>query len=97
MIYCVGLRMKYEQAFAAAEPVIKQGRGVDRDGRSYPGGWVWRTVADARRFIAVNGLTATHDVYGVNADWDRDTAADSSAAGRETRRLVRDAEVVRLT
>ena len=31
---------------------------------------MWQTVAGAERFIAVNGLTATHSVYGLDADWD---------------------------
>ena len=94
MIYCIGLRPKYEKAFAAAMPVIKQGRGIGGDGRPYPGGWVWRSVEDARRFIASNGLFATHDVYGVLADWERDAELGE---GDETKRLIRDAEVVRLT
>lgn len=94
MIYCIGLRMRYENAFAAAAPVIKTGRAVGDDGRPYPGGWVWQSAEDARRFIAVNGLFATHDVYGVLADWERDTELGD---GEQTRRLIRDAEVVRVT
>jgi hypothetical protein len=94
MIYCIGMRAKYERAFAAAAPVIKRGRGVGGDGRPYPGGWVWQSVEDARRFIALKGLFATHDVYGVLADWQRDAEAGE---GDVTRRLIRDAEVVRLT
>jgi hypothetical protein len=93
MIFCIGHRARYEPAFAAP-PVIKKGRGVGEDGRPYPGGWVWQSVADARRFIAVNGLYATHAVYGVLADWESDTAAGE---GGDARRLTRDAEVVRLT
>ncbi len=93
MIYCIGNRFHYEPAFAAG-PVVKQGRGVSPDGRPYPGGWVWQTVAEAERFIAVNGLDATHRVYGVLADWDSDAALGE---GEATRRLIRDAEIVRLT
>jgi hypothetical protein len=92
MIYCIGMRMKYEQAFAAG-PVVKQGRGADATGRPYPGGWVWQTVEEAERFIAANGLTATHDVYGVLADWRADTEPGS---GNGANRLIRDAGVVRL-
>ncbi|MEX0853448.1 MAG: hypothetical protein WD036_09245 [Bauldia sp.] len=93
MIYCIGRRFEYERALAGPAPVTKRGRGVDRDGRPYPGGWVWQDVEGARRFIAANGLTATHSVYGVEADWERDTEA---GRGGEARRLARDAEVVRL-
>jgi len=94
MIYCIGLRMKYERAFAAPGPVIKLGRGVGSDGRQYPGGRVWPTAADAKRFLAGKGLDATHDVYGVLAEWESDTVTDEAD---QTRRLVRNAAVVRLT
>jgi len=94
MIYCVGLRLKYERAFAARRPVMKLGRGTGSDGRPYPGGWVWPTVADARLFLAANGLEATHGVYGVLADWDRDA---ERLPGDHTKRLISDAEVVRLS
>jgi hypothetical protein len=93
MIYCIGLRMRYEPALAGPTPTIKRGSGVDADGRSYPGGWVWRSAGEARRYLTANGLAATHDVYGVRADWTRDTAPVPGEAGR---RLVRDAEVVKL-
>jgi hypothetical protein len=93
MIYCIGNRFHYEPAFAAGA-VVKQGRGNGPGGRPYPGGWVWRTIGEAERFIAVNGLDATHRVYGVLADWDRDAALGE---GEATRRLTRDAEIVRLT
>ncbi len=93
MIYCIGNRMKYERALAGPAPVIKQGAGTDRRGQAYPGGWVWRDAEEARRFIAANGLSATHAVYGVLADWDTDTR---QGEGEEIRRLIRAAEVVRL-
>jgi hypothetical protein len=88
MIYCVGRTDRYEAAFSQPSPPVKKGGGAD-----YAGGWVWATVADARRFIAMNGLGATHSVYGLRAEWDTDTVA---VAGESWRRLARDAEVVRL-
>src|SRR5690554_6526132 len=94
MIYSIGLKLKYEQAFATRRPVMKLGRGIGSDGKPYPGGWVWRTVDDARRFLAEQGLEATHGVYGILADWDRDAEL---LPGDQTKRLIRDAEVVRLT
>jgi hypothetical protein len=93
MIYCIGLRTKYERAFAAPGGAVKLGRGTGSDGRPYPGGWVWQSVAEARRFIAGNGLDATHEVYGVLADWERDA---EMTPGDHTRRLSRDAPIVRL-
>ena len=88
MIFCIGLTARYEAALAGPTAPVK--RGSDRD---YAGGWVWDTVAEAERFIAMNGLTATHSVYGLKAAWDVDTEA---VPGQPYRRLRRDAEVLRL-
>ena len=88
MIYCIGLTARYEAAFTGPTAPVKRGGGAD-----YAGGWVWQTVAGAERFIAVNGLTATHSVYGLGADWDRDTEA---VAGQPYRRLLHDAAVSRI-
>ena len=69
---------------------MKRG-GADGD---YAGGWVWETPEAARHFIAINGLAATHAVYGVKADWAKDTIIRPD---EPYRRLARDAQVVRLT
>ena len=87
MIYCIGRTVRYEAALAGPAALVKRG---GNDG--YAGGWVWATPDEARRFIAINGLTATHSVYGVQADWDKDT---QGIAGEPGRRLSRDAVVVR--
>lgn len=92
MIYTIGIRMKYERAFAAG-PVVKRGRGKNPDGTLYPGGFAFATAEDAKRFLAAKGLTGTHMVMGVNADWDRDTAAHDN---EPYRRLIRAAELVKL-
>jgi hypothetical protein len=92
MIYTVGRRLKYERAFAAG-PVAKRGRGMNADGTMYPGGSVFLTADEARRFLATKGLSGTHMVMGVMADWDKDT---EDAAGMPYRRLTRDAPVSRL-
>jgi hypothetical protein len=92
MIYSIGIRLKYERAFAAAA-ARKEGRRVNPDGTPYPGGFVFRTADDARRFLAEKGLTGTHMVMGVNADWDRDAEAELN---RPYRRLIADADLVKL-
>jgi len=91
MIYTVGIRLKYVRAFAAG-PVMKRGRGKNPDGTLYAGGFAFATAGEAERFLASKGLTGTHMVMGVNADWDRDTAENP---GKPYRHLLRDAEVVR--
>jgi hypothetical protein len=92
MIYTIGIRLKYERAFTAG-PVVKRGRGKNSDGTPYPGGFVFATAEDAKRFLASKGLTGTHTVMGALADWDRDTATQD---GEPYRRLTRDAELVKL-
>ena len=92
MIYTIGIRLKYERAFAAG-PVVKLGRGVSPNGKAYTGGFAFETIDDARRFLASKGLTGTHMVMGVLADWDRDTVIHE---GRPYRHLMRDATVVKL-
>ena len=88
MIYCIGLTVRYEAALAGPSAPVKRGGSAD-----YAGGWVWQTIAEAERFIAMNGLTATHSVYGLTAEWDRDTEV---VTGKSYRRLSRDAVVVRI-
>ena len=92
MIYTVGRRLKYDRAFAAG-PVVKRGRGPNPDGTTYPGGFAFRTADEAARFLASRGLSGTHMVMGLEADWDRDTEA---AVGVPFRRLLRDSPVVKL-
>lgn len=92
MIYTIGIRMKYERAFAAG-PVTKRGRGTNPNGSVYAGGFAFRTAEDAKNFLASKGLTGTHMVMGVHADWDRDTAKNP---GKPYRHLIRDTDVVKL-
>ncbi len=90
MIYCVGQRLVYERAFSTQPMVVKEGRRGD----NYPGGWVFRTPADAQAFLAQKGLTFTHAVYGVVADWETGT---EQLDGEPYRRLIKASQVVRLT
>ena len=102
LIYTIGLRQKYDPAFALMErlnregrgiPINKNGKGIDSRGQPYGGGWVWRTEADARSFIAEQGFS-DRDVYGVLAEWEADT---EQLDGEPFRRLLKDSEMVRLS
>ncbi len=92
MIYTIGIRLKYERAFAAG-PVVKRGRGNNPDGTLYLGGFAFETAEDARHFLVSKGLTGTHMVMGVLADWERDTDIRD---GKPYRHLLRDADVMKL-
>jgi hypothetical protein len=93
MIYTIGHRERYELAFTLVKPLIKNGKGLKSNGQPYAGGWVWKTEADARAFIAVQGLF-DREVYGVLADWETGT---EQIEGEPYRRLLRDSEMVQLS
>ena len=90
MIYTVGLTHKYERELARG-PFNKIGRHRQPDGEIYPGGWVWQSPAEAKAYLVARKSTSIRSVYGVDADWERDTVA-----GESFHHLLRDALVVRL-
>ncbi len=71
MIYTIGYAEHYEKQFKESEaqgkPLIKIGRTID-----YNGGSVWRTREEAQSYLDGRGMHE-YSVYGVLADWDRDT------------------------
>jgi hypothetical protein len=93
MIYGIGKRARYDAKLAGPKPIFKLGKGTDKSGLPYPGGSVWRTEAEARQFIAKMALTETRAVYGIEADWGRDT---EQLPGEPFRRLLRHARIVRI-
>ncbi len=92
MIYCVGLTYKYDRDLAKG-PVVKRGPHTQPDGSRYDGGSVWRTAEEAKAFLVEKKTAMIRSVYGVDADWDRDT---TEAPGKPYRLLLRDATIVRL-
>lgn len=49
--YTVGHTQSYDLYLSKASNPLKKGRYDD-----YPGGWIWRTVEEARKFLARNDL-----------------------------------------
>jgi hypothetical protein len=92
-VFGIGKRWEYDAKLSAGKPLVKLGKGVDKFGLPYPGGSVWRSVADAEQFIAEMGLRETHSVYAVLADWESDT---EQLPGEFGRRLLRHALVAKL-
>ncbi len=92
MIYTVGLIEEYEKRIDDGT-AIKLGRGKDGFGKPYAGGWVWKTPEDARRYLFERNSLSSRRVYGVIADWDRDTYI---VPGAPTRCLKVNAKIVRL-
>jgi hypothetical protein len=69
MIYCIGNKQNYDEALSKHPGLRKTGRCVEEDGTPYPGGSVWQTREEARA-----NCPEDYDVYGVIADWEKDTA-----------------------
>lgn len=92
MIYTVGLIEKYERQIDEGT-AIKLAGHADSAGNSYPGGWVWQTAEEAHAYLVARNSTHNRRVYGVMADWAKDTAV---VPGQPTRCLTRSALVVRL-
>ncbi len=89
MIYTIGIRLKYERAFAAG-PVVKLGSGVGPDGKPLCRRLCLRDDRRGPPFLASKGLTGTHMVMGVLADWGRrhgpSTRAGLTGTSSATRR-----------
>ncbi|MFL5260412.1 MAG: hypothetical protein ACJ8AS_11715 [Hyphomicrobiales bacterium] len=93
MIYTFGLKKKYD-AILAADPHSFYKRGKSNPlGKPDRGGGVWKTPEDVRAYLRSKGWEDIRDVYGVDADWDRDTYQDPETPFR---RLLRSARVVKL-
>jgi len=65
MIYTIGRTAAYEKNFIDLPIVEKLGRTDD-----YPGGCVWKTREEAEKYCQ-----GDYSVYGVDADWEKDTEA----------------------
>lgn len=92
MIYTVGLTHIYEAKLDVGS-LQKAGRRRGEGARDYPGGWVWRTPAEAHAYLVQRGSEEIRSVYGVDADWERDT---EPAPGQPFNLLLRDAMVTRI-
>jgi hypothetical protein len=84
VIFTIGRKLAYEAALndPTAKP-MKAGKSED-----YEGGWVWKTPEGARKHCPPGFI-----VYGVKADWKKDTELGPDGKHQV---LKRDAEFVRL-
>ena len=82
MIYTIGKTCLYQQFFIEQGTPQKKGRTKD-----YSGGSVWATYEDAKQF-----LPRGYSVYGVLAEWDKDTIWEEGVGAS----LLIDADLVQL-
>lgn len=99
----MGTKKTYDAGLAAmarhGKPLLKAGRG-EIDGRQHEGGSVWETRAEVQAYIDGSEVDPErmtlrgYAVYGVEADWKRDTV--KAPGDVPWRSLKRDAIVVAL-
>jgi hypothetical protein len=85
VIFTIGRKLAYEAALddPAVEKPLKMGKSDD-----YVGGSVWKTPEGARKNCPPGFI-----VYGVLADWEKDTAPSKEGNWHD---LLKDSEFVRL-
>jgi len=91
MIYTLGKTDLYEKYLDHKPDAKKKGRTKD-----YEGGTVWETTEDAQKYINECCSPNEFSIYGVEADWKRDTLPEIDPTGYNSRSLKRDAKLVRL-
>lgn len=89
MIYTVGDRESYLTAFARHGTVWKLGRESVHAPPGYPGGYAFRTAADARRRLREEPSYRGFEVFGVAAAWNRDTTPSAEGWWHHLRRDAR--------
>jgi len=85
MIYTVGYTENYLKCFKEQGFLKKMGKN-----ESYAGGSVWKTREEAEKYCEEN-CDKGYSVFGVIADWDKDTEPSSS---KDYNNLLRDSELV---
>lgn len=87
MIYTLGRHTAYENNFKKISNLQKLGRC-----EGYEGGSVFQTAEEVWEYIVAESLEG-YSVYGVEADWERDTEKSQTNVWND---LLRDAPLVQL-
>ncbi len=87
-VFTVGHEGNYDRG------IIEYGSAFLKSGRSehYPGGFAVRSPEEAERLIDDHGMRGEWAVYGLAADWEKDTAPSESGWWHS---LVNDSPIVR--
>ncbi len=93
MIYTIGHAENYKAAIAKTGSIQKLGR--DHKGghlpKDYPGGYAFKSWRDAIRRIEEAYSESGFAVFGMKADWDKDTAPSPNGWWHN---LINDSEIV---
>lgn len=92
MIYTIGYKTNYEFHLHRAQFESGDFLKLGPHG-GFSGGIVFKTSEEALEFLIKTGDLGPYDVYGVEADWDRDTIPDENIL-KPYHRLQRDAKIV---
>lgn len=99
MIYTIGHRENYLKAIQEHGVIQKLGRRLP-DARNdffpdgYPGGYAFQTYEDAQRGLAEEDKHGTWCIWGLDADWERDTAPAKDGWWHN---LIKDADIIPLS
>lgn len=102
MIFTIGKKSAYDKALSKNGDVTKLGKiepgGKDPVGNiyenGYEGGAVFETEMKARIYLSLATDCEGYDVYGVNADWEKDTY--QAEPEEPFRSLLRNAKLIKL-
>ncbi len=89
--YTIGHERSYDTALLKP-PVYKIGATSDPTEPTYPGGWVWRSEADARAFLVSYPEFAVYELR-LPASWAECVTTQPADDGVHT--LIFDAEIIR--
>lgn len=92
MIYTIGHTESYLQHFNKQSIPKKLGRKKNLNGEYYPGGSVFKTYIDAKKYLEREQLK-DYSIFGVLANWDNDTEYDGVSPFND---LLYDSELILL-
>jgi hypothetical protein len=96
MIYTIGHKQSYLKAIANSPDgtILKSGKQVPckMNLNEYEGGCAFRSIKDAQRRINEEYPTSDYVVFGLKADWGKDTEKNQN--GGWWHNLLKDSEIV---
>ena len=95
LIYTIGHEKNYLASIAANGPIKKLGRdgASSHKPKDYPGGYAFKTIGEAQRRIDEGYPTRGFAVFGLEADWGKDTVPSKTGWWHH---LINDSEIVPL-
>lgn len=93
--YTIGNPKVYDKNLVKYCKFYKSGKNHGYDDKSYEGGWVWKTIEEAKEFIRKETLSFPAEVYEINLPngWEQDVSLFPGEDG--VHNLLIDAQILR--